>query len=112
MNLLPAASTGDAGKRLVDDFRNFVDELEAWLESMRSSSGSTMSTVRSRMDDTLSQARDRFDDVRSMATERAGAAMETAQDYVRREPMKVLGIAIALGAIAVLVLGASRSRSE
>ena len=111
-NLFSRRRAGADGQNLVDDFRTFVDDLETWLKTARSSSGDTMSAARSRLDDTLAHARTRLDDARSLAAERAGYAVETANDYVRREPLKALGIAAAVGAIVVLLISASRSSRE
>ena len=52
----------------------------------------------------MAAARVKLDAVRSTANDRAARTRATTEDYVRREPMKALGYAVAAGAVLGLMM--------
>jgi ElaB/YqjD/DUF883 family membrane-anchored ribosome-binding protein len=52
----------------------------------------------------MQAARVKLDEVRSTANDRAARTRASTEEYVRREPMKALGYAVAAGAILGLMM--------
>lgn len=60
--------------------------------------------LRASMEHRASRAREAMMDAGSAAAERGERLLEATEEFARREPVKALGIAMAVGALAVLIL--------
>ncbi len=94
-------------EQLTRDFRTFVTDCEVLLKNATTLSGAGASVARAQLSDKMAAAKIRLDAMRTTASDRAARTRATTEDYVRREPMKAIGYAVAAGA----VLGILMSRS-
>ena len=91
-------------EQLTRDFRTFVSDCEALLKNASALSGAGASVARAQLSEKMAAAKVKLDSVRSTANEKAAQTRATAEDYVRREPMKALGYALAAGAVLGLMM--------
>jgi ElaB/YqjD/DUF883 family membrane-anchored ribosome-binding protein len=91
-------------EQLTRDFRTFVADCETLLKNATALSGAGASVARAQLSDKMAAAKVKLDTVRSNANDRAARTRATAEDYVRREPMKALGYAVATGAVLGLLM--------
>lgn len=91
-------------QRFVADLRRFVADVERLIGQVRSLTGDGAVVARWELDRRIAQARRGLVDVRLAATERADAARERAERYLRDEPWKGLAVAAAAGVVAGLLL--------
>ena len=97
------AMTGDVD-RLREDFRTFVSDCQTLFRNATNLSGEGATLARAELTKRLSDAQVRLDAMRSQAAEQATRMRSSTEDYVRREPFKAVGIAVAAGALAALLL--------
>jgi len=90
--------------RLARDFQGFVADVEGLLRNAQQLSGEGVSLARAKLEEKVAQAKVKLDAARTAAAAEAGRAMAATEGYVRRQPMKALGIAAAAGAILALLL--------
>ena len=86
-------------EQLTRDFRTFVADCETLLKNATTLSGAGATVARAQLSDRMAAAKVKMDAMRMNAGDRAARTRATAEDYVRREPMKALGYAVAAGAI-------------
>ena len=91
-------------ERLARDFRAFVADCEALLRNAQTLSGEGVEVLRGELGRKLVDARKRLDELRTVTGERAVKARSATEDYVRREPVKALLTAGAVGIVVGLVL--------
>jgi ElaB/YqjD/DUF883 family membrane-anchored ribosome-binding protein len=90
--------------RLREDFRTFVSDCQTLFRNATNLSGEGATLARSELTKRLSDAQVRLDAMREQAAQQATRLRSTTEDYVRREPFKAVGIAVAAGALAALLL--------
>ena len=88
---------------LTRDFRTFLPRVVAKCEST-TLSGAGATVARAQLSDRMAAAKVKLDAMRMNAGDRAARTRATAEDYVRREPMKALGYAVAAGAILGMLM--------
>jgi ElaB/YqjD/DUF883 family membrane-anchored ribosome-binding protein len=93
-----------APDRLARDLQGFVADVEGLIKNAQHLSGEGMSLARAKLEEKVAQAKVKLDGARAAAAIEAGRAMAATEGYVRRQPMKALGIAAAAGAILALLL--------
>jgi ElaB/YqjD/DUF883 family membrane-anchored ribosome-binding protein len=91
-------------EQLTRDFRTFVADCETLLKNATALSGAGASVARAQLSDKMAAAKVKLDTVRSNANDRAARTRATTEEYVRREPMKALGYAVAAGAVLGLLM--------
>jgi ElaB/YqjD/DUF883 family membrane-anchored ribosome-binding protein len=91
-------------EQLTRDFRTFVADCETLLKNATTLSGAGASVARAQLSDKMAAAKVKLDTVRSNANDRAARTRATTEEYVRREPMKALGYAVAAGAVLGLLM--------
>jgi ElaB/YqjD/DUF883 family membrane-anchored ribosome-binding protein len=91
-------------EQLTRDFRTFVADCETLLKNATALSGAGATVARAQLSDKMAAAKVKLDAVRSNANDRAARTRATTEDYVRREPMKALGYAVAAGAVLGLMM--------
>jgi ElaB/YqjD/DUF883 family membrane-anchored ribosome-binding protein len=103
---LPQPTSGMNGDvdRLREDFRTFVSDCQTLFRNATNLSGEGATIARAELTKRLSDAQVRLDAMRQQATHHAARVRSTTEDYVRREPFKAVGIAVAAGALAALLL--------
>jgi ElaB/YqjD/DUF883 family membrane-anchored ribosome-binding protein len=90
--------------QLTRDFRTFVADCETLLKNATTLSGAGATVARAQLSEKMTAAKVKLDAVRSNANDRAARTRATTEEYVRREPMKALGYAVAAGAILGLMM--------
>lgn len=91
-------------EQLTRDFRTFVADCETLLKNAGALSGAGATVARAQLSEKMAAARVKLDAVRSNANDRAARTRASTEEYVRREPMKALGYAVAAGAILGLMM--------
>jgi len=91
-------------EQLTRDFRTFVADCETLLKNAGALSGAGATVARAQLSEKMAAAKVKLDAVRSNANDRAARTRATTEEYVRREPMKALGYAVAAGAILGLMM--------
>jgi len=100
---MSAAMSGDVD-RLREDFRTFVSDCQTLFRNATNLSGEGANIARTELTKRLSDAQVRLDAMRQQATQQATRLRGTTEDYVRREPFKAVGIAVAAGALVALLV--------
>jgi ElaB/YqjD/DUF883 family membrane-anchored ribosome-binding protein len=90
--------------QLTRDFRTFVADCETLLKNAGTLSGAGATVARAQLSERMAAARVKLDEVRSSANDRAARTRASTEEYVRREPMKALGYAVAAGALLGLIM--------
>src|SRR3954462_3255672 len=90
--------------RLRDDFRTFISDCQTLLRNATNLSGEGASIARQELSRRMADAQVRLEEMRQTANDRAMQTGTTPEDYVRREPFKAVGIAMAAGALVALLL--------
>ena len=91
-------------EQLTRDFRTFVADCETLLKNATTLSGAGATVARAQLSDRMAAAKVKLDAMRMNAGDRAARTRATAEEYVRREPMKALGYAVAAGAILGMLM--------
>jgi ElaB/YqjD/DUF883 family membrane-anchored ribosome-binding protein len=91
-------------EQLTRDFRAFVSDCETLLKNATTLSSSGASVARAQLSDKMAAAKIKLDAMRMTAGDRAARTRATTEDYVRREPMKALGYAVAAGALLGMLM--------
>ena len=99
-----SAAMGNDADRLSRDFRAFISDCEALLRNAQTLSGEGAMLLRKELTRKVSDARTKLDEFRTVTGEQATRARGVTEDYVRREPMKALCAAAAVGAVVALLV--------
>jgi ElaB/YqjD/DUF883 family membrane-anchored ribosome-binding protein len=91
-------------ERLARDFRAFIADCEALLGNAKTLTGEGTAVLRSEFNHKIAEARVRLDELKVATSERAVRARGATEDYVRREPLKALCAAAAVGAVVALLV--------
>ena len=91
-------------EQLTRDFRTFVADCEMLLKNATKLSGAGATVARAQLSDRMAAAKVKLDAMRMNAGDRAARTRATTEDYVRREPMKALGYAVAAGAVLGMLM--------
>ena len=91
-------------EQLTRDFRTFVTDCETLLKNATTLSGAGATVARAQLSDRMATAKVKLDAMRMNAGDRAARTRATTEDYVRREPMKALGYAVAVGAVLGMLM--------
>lgn len=90
--------------QLTRDFRTFVADCETLLKNAGTLSGAGATVARAQLSERMAAAKVKLDEVRNTANDRAARTRASTEEYVRREPMKALGYAVAAGALLGLIM--------
>jgi len=99
-----------ATDKLIEDFNAVIADTEQLLKSVAAVGGEKAGAMRASVEQNLKAARERLEELQDAALERARAAAESADDYVRANPWESIGIAAGLGALAGIVIGLMMNR--
>jgi ElaB/YqjD/DUF883 family membrane-anchored ribosome-binding protein len=96
----------DAGREGVSEIRSFMQDVEELLARVTHLKDADVARIRARLESSMHSARDAMSRGTQRVRQSTVAAAEHADDYVREQPWKAIGIA----AIAGLAIGAVLSR--
>jgi ElaB/YqjD/DUF883 family membrane-anchored ribosome-binding protein len=100
---VPPAMSPDVD-RLTRDFRQLISDFETLLKNAQMLSTEGAAVARAELTRRLADARVKFSTLKESAGERAVRTRGATEDYVRREPLKAVLVAAAVGAIVALVV--------
>jgi ElaB/YqjD/DUF883 family membrane-anchored ribosome-binding protein len=89
---------------MVKDFGDTLDEAEDLLRQAAKETGDRASSLRAQVEEKLLNAKQRLLDFEEEALDRAKAAARLTDDYVRDNPWQIVGVAVALGFVAGLLI--------
>ena len=99
----PASTIRD---RLIDDLKLVIKDAEDLLRSTTSQANEGYQAARARFESTLSTARDSLSTLEDRFLDTSREALDTAHDYVQKNPWQAVGI----GALTGLIVGLLISR--
>ena len=92
-------------RKLMDDLRTVGSDAEALLSATAHDASDRAREARDRATGSVEQARRRLEDLEKDLKNRAKAAADDANRYVRDNPWQSLGVAAAVGVVIGLLLG-------
>lgn len=105
-------SVQSSKEKLVNDLKRVVGDADVLLKEVVSSSADQLTAARSRIETRLGEAKTRLNDARIAAASKACSAAEATQDYVRDNPMKIIGVAALAGLLAAFLLSRRSFRED
>ena len=100
---VPPAMSPDVD-RLTRDFRQLISDFEALLKNAQTLSSEGAAIAGAELTRRLADARVKFNSLKEAAGERAAHTRGVTEEYVRREPLKAVLVAAAVGAVVALVV--------
>ena len=91
--------------QLLDEFHTVVAETESLLKSVASLGTEKAGVLKGNVDQALATASDRVAAIRDMSIAQAEAAAKAADEYVRQNPWRAVGVVALVSAVAGLVSG-------
>ncbi len=104
---LNSGSRADVSEKyadVADDFRNFVQDVDALVKATANLSGEELAIAKARLNERIAQARSAADSFGARLAERASKTAETANNYVHEKPWPVVGVGAAVGFLAGVLL--------
>jgi ElaB/YqjD/DUF883 family membrane-anchored ribosome-binding protein len=104
---LNSGSRGEVHEKyadVADDFRNFVQDVEALVRATAHLSGEELANAKVKLNERIAQAKAAADTFGATISERASKTAETANQYVHEKPWPVIGASAALGLLAGYLL--------
>jgi len=95
-------------EQLTRDFRAFVADCERLLKNATTLSSAGANVARAQLSDKMAVAKIKLDAMRMTAGDRAARTRATTEEFVRREPMKAIGYAVAAGAVLGMLMSPRR----
>ena len=95
-------------EQLTRDFRAFVADCERLLKNATTLSSAGANVARAQLSDKMATAKIKLDAMRMTAGDRAARTRATTEEFVRREPMKAIGYAVAAGAVLGMLMSPRR----
>ena len=100
---VPSAMSPDVD-RLTRDFRQLISDFETLLKNAQVLSSEGAAVARAELTRRLADARVKFGALKEAAGDRAVRTRGATEEYVRREPLKAVLVAAAVGAIVALIV--------
>ena len=91
--------------QLLDEFHTVVAETESLLKSVASLGTDKAGVLKGNVDDALATASDRILAIRDKSMAQAEATAKAADEYVRQNPWRAVGVVALVSAVAGLVSG-------
>jgi ElaB/YqjD/DUF883 family membrane-anchored ribosome-binding protein len=95
-------------EKLYQDLQTVVRDAEALLKATAGQAGEKLQEARTKAEDSVKQARARLDSLHKDATQRTKEAFGDAEEYVRSNPWKSVGIAAGVGLIVGMIFSQRR----
>lgn len=90
--------------RLVDEFTTVLADAEDMLKRAGEETGDKARDLRNQVEAKLLQAKLRLQELEGKAVDTARAAARATDEYVHENPWPVIGVAVAVGLIAGLLM--------
>jgi ElaB/YqjD/DUF883 family membrane-anchored ribosome-binding protein len=95
-------------EKLYQDLQTVVRDAEALLKATAGQAGDKLQEARAKAEDSVRQARARLDSLHQGAAHRTKEAIGDAEEYVRSNPWKSVGIAAGVGLILGMLFNQRR----
>ena len=90
-------------EKLVEDLRAVVADAEELLKATASQTGERIAAARAKTEESLKTAKARLAEQEGAVMAKTRAAAKAAEDYVRANPWKAVGIAVGAGFVLCLL---------
>ena len=97
--------TDSTRDRVVEEFSSLIDDAEDMLKRANSETGDRARALRSEVEAKLLNAKLRLQELHGQAMDRARAAADATDTYVRENPWPVLGAAALVGLVIGMLVG-------
>jgi ElaB/YqjD/DUF883 family membrane-anchored ribosome-binding protein len=91
-------------EKLVEEFGAVLTEAEGMLKAAATETGEKARDLRSQVEAKLLSAKLRLQELEGQAVDRAKAAAQATDNYVHDHPWQAIGIAVAVGVVAGLLI--------
>jgi ElaB/YqjD/DUF883 family membrane-anchored ribosome-binding protein len=91
-------------EKLFRDLQVAIEDAEALLLATASQSGEKIEAVRARARASVEQARERLSEIRKSSVDQAREAVESADEYVHKNPWQAVGIAAGIGLLVGVLI--------
>lgn len=91
-------------EKLVKDLKGVVADADDLLKEVAGSAVGEFASARSRIEGRLVHAISRLDDARNAVAEQARGTVDAADEYIKNNPRKIVGIAVAAGLVIGFLL--------
>ena len=92
-------------EKLMTDVRTFISDAEEMMRVTAGEAGEAVTDARKRIEAQLQQARGELVNLQNMVVSKGIAAGKAADEYVRENPWKSIGIAAGVAGGVALVIG-------
>jgi ElaB/YqjD/DUF883 family membrane-anchored ribosome-binding protein len=92
-------------EKLMTDVRTFISDAEEMMRVTAGEAGEAVTDARKRIEAQLQQARTELVNLQNMVVAKGNAAGKAADEYVRENPWKSIGIAAGVAGGVALVIG-------
>lgn len=90
--------------KLMSDLKTVVDDAEELLRATAGQAGEKISAARARAEDSVRAAKARLQEMKGDLLEQSREIAQNADEYVRENPWRAVGIAAAAGLVVGLLL--------
>jgi len=103
---MKATATRTTREDLMNEFDTVIGETEQLLKSVSGAGSEQAAALRATIEERIADATERLARLRDDATQHATDVARAADGYVKDDPWRALGIGVAAGGLAGLLLGA------
>jgi ElaB/YqjD/DUF883 family membrane-anchored ribosome-binding protein len=90
--------------RIMSDLKKVVDDAEELLRATAGQAGEKISAARERTEDSVRAAKARLQDMKGDLLKQSREIADNADEYVRENPWRAVGIAAAAGLVVGILL--------
>lgn len=91
-------------ERIVDDFKNVIEDAEALLKATSSQGGEVIAEIRSKVEKSLVDAKAGLRETQDFVMEKSKEAAKKTDNYVHENPWKSIGTAVAIGVVIGMLI--------
>lgn len=91
-------------ERIVDDFKNVIEDAEALLKATSTQGGEVIAEIRAKVEKSLADAKVGLLDTQDFVIEKSKEAAKITDNYVHENPWKSIGSAVAIGVVIGMLI--------
>lgn len=97
-------SAKDSSQQLMQDLQTVINEAEALLKSAAAPASEEFKSARQKFEATIKSAKDEIARIEQVVTDKAQAAANATDGYVRENPWQAVGLGAAVGLVIGLLI--------